>query len=223
MINVIIPHYKHQCYLPDLIESYMQQSLDDWHLTIYNDDPDIKLNYYFRLDDFRIDFKNFFHNKGQSIRWNQGIGEAKSDIIAFQGADDIALSWKISSIADHMENADVLYTDAVQLMPNGKRLYIKGRNFDSDLIKEKNFIVASTVAVWREFLMDTGIRFDEDLRYGEDWVFYNRLANAGARFRYLPWPTIYYREYTSNIKVRYGEGWEEKKSALRERIAEIYK
>ncbi len=144
-----------------------------------------------------------------------------ADWVAFHGADDMAMPWKFGAINQPFLDYDVLYTDAVQLNANNQRTYIKSQEFDIEVLKQKNFIVASTVFVRTE--LAAKILFDEDLRYGEDWVFYNRLAKAGARFKYIPIPTMYYRDYTSNIKVRYGEDWEEKKSALRERIAEIYK
>jgi GT2 family glycosyltransferase len=221
MIEIIVPNYGHECYLPDLIESIKRQDFQGWCLRIYNDDPKADLEYPFC--DPAIQFIHSQVNLGQSKRFNQGIADAKSEWIGFMGADDMAMTWKVSSILDHTKETDVIYTDAVQLMPDGRRLYIKSMDFDVEVIKHKNYIVASSTAIRREFLIDNAITFDDTIHYGEDWLLYNELAKAGARFKYLPWPTVYYRDWTSNIEVRYGSDWQIKKEELRERIKNIWK
>jgi len=67
------------------------------------------------------------------------------------------------------------------------------------------------------------VLFDEDVHYGEDWLWYNKLHLAGARFKYIPVPTVYYRDYTSQIGIRYGADWSNKKQDLIRRINEMYK
>ena len=220
MIEVIVPQYGHRCYLPDLIQSMLHQDLNGWCLKIYNDEPG---RFFYYSKDSQIQIYHGDKNEGQSFRFNQGIVEAKSEWVAFMGADDMAMNWKISSLDDHTKDADVIYTDAIQLMQNDERYYIKSMDFDPAAIMLNNFIVASTVAVRRKFVIEKDIPFQSDLRYGEDWYFYNELAIAGARFKYLPWPTVYYRDYTSNIKVRYGVEWIEQKKQLWHKIQELYK
>jgi len=221
MINVIIPNYGHECYLPDLIASLTHQDNANWIATIYNDDdrPGKELGYVF--DEHWVYCKDDRKRIGQAARFNQGIVKADNEWISFMGADDIAMPWKISSILDYAENADVIYTDAVQLMLNDTRLYIKSDK-PIEQICDQNFIVASTVAVRRQFLLDHIIRFDEKLSYGEDWLFYNQLAIAGAKFKYLPWPTVYYRDYTSNIMIRGRPEWHQRKKQIYDKIQQLY-
>ena len=220
MVGIIIPNYGHECYLPDAIASLIKQDNQNWTATIYNDDdrPDKALQYQFQ--DWRIKCKDDRKRKGQAARFNQGIVEMENMWIGFMGADDMAMPWKIFSLS-HKAGADVIYTDAVQLMEGDKRLYIKSGQSIKD-IEHHNFIVASTVFVRRQFLMDHVIRFDESLSYGEDWYFYNQLAIAGARFRYLPWPTVYYREHTSNIMIRGRPEWHQRKKQIYDKIQQLY-
>ena len=227
MINIIVPNYNHQTYLPDVINGMIDQVTAQWRLLLYNDDPAVDIKD-LRLIDGRIHTFADQMNKGQSTRFNQGIkdsnGEFKSDWVCFMGADDIAMSWKLNTILDtywHDPDADVIYTDAVQLCGNHKREYIKSRTFEIEDLKKANFIVASTVAVKAEFAKD--VLFDEDIVYGEDWLWYHKLYLAGARFKYVPIPTIYYRDYTSNIGIRYGTDWSNMKRQLVGRIVEMYK
>lgn len=232
MINVIIPHYKHQCYLPDAIAALKDQTQDHlgiFRILLYNDEPGIDLLSYFSLG-----YNNGIYtfddnqNKGQAARFNEGIKLSMAipyfaDWIAFHGADDYAMPWKILCFNDTKDNTDdfdVLYTDAVQLNANNQRTYIKSQKFDIEALKQRNFIVASTVFVRTELAAE--VLFDEDLRYGEDWLFYHKLHRAGARFRYVPVPTMYHRDYTGNIGVRYGPEWDENRRKLIDRIRELY-
>lgn len=227
MINIIVSHYKHNTYLPDLLDSFFIQDDKNWILSLCNDDPDQDLSYILRDSRIDIQLAKTDKNLGQAFRFNNSIIISKHPWVGFMGADDIALAWKISSLNDAISahnflDVDVIYTDAIQLNANNQRLYIKSRKI-SEEIRERNFIVASTVVMRRDFLEENEIYFDEDLHYGEDWVLYNRLYEAGAKFVYLPWPTVYYRDYTSNIGIRYGPQWGEQKNKIKERINQIWK
>jgi len=232
MINVIIPHYRHQCYLPDAIAALGNMAHDDnCRVLIFNDEPGINLSEYHQLYSYRMPILIFDDNKnkGQAARFNKGIRFSSEDglyfanWVAFHGADDYVMPWKFGIFENAINNYgfDVLYTDAVQLDVNNNRTYIKSEEFDIDVFKMRNFIVASTVFVRANLAAE--VLFDEDLHYGEDWLFYHKLYKAGARFKYIPIPTMYYRDYTSNIGVRYGENWDVKRLELRRRIADLYK
>jgi glycosyltransferase involved in cell wall biosynthesis len=225
MINIIISHYKHQCYLPDAIAALKDQ-MSIFRILLFNDEPGIDLLSYFSLG-YNSSIYTFddVQNKGQAVRFNEGIKLSiaknyKADWVAFHGADDIAMPWKISCFSDD-DDFDVLYTDAVQLNANNQRSYIKSEQFDIEELKRRNFIVASTVFVRTELAAE--VLFDEDLRYGEDWLFYHKLYRGGARFRYIPIPTMYYRDYTSNIGVRYGPEWDQNRQKVIDKVKELYK
>ena len=116
----------------------------------------------------------------------------------------------------------MVYTDAIQLEKDGSRVYLKSRKFDIELLKESNFIVAGTVMIKASKF----VPFDVDLNYGEDWMWYHKLYKSGCKFKYIPIPTIYYRNYTSVINVRRQENWmdwNQKKEEIKDRIKELYK
>jgi len=229
-INVIIANYKHESYLPDAINGIRQQIIPiPIRVLLFQDEPGFNVEEY-ENSRIAIGCPIFtFHdnvNNGQSARFNQGIlqstlNDYKVEWIAFQGADDISMPWRFSVCAQHAKNADVIYTDAVQLSGQDKRLYIKSHHFDSAVLKDHNFIVATTVMVRTEVAKH--ILFDEDVKYGEDWLWYHKLYLAGARFKYINVPTVYYRDYTSQINVRYGANWTAMKHELMGRIHSLYK
>jgi len=233
-INVIIANYKHEAYLPDAINGIRQNTMPfPVRILLFQDEPGFRVDEYEHSRLAIMAGTNYpiftYHdnmNNGQSARFNQGILQStlqsyKAEWIAFQGADDISMPWRFSVCAQHAKNADVIYTDAVQLSGQDKRLYIKSQPFDSETLKQRNFIVATTVMVRTE--VAEHILFDEDVKYGEDWLWYHKLYLAGARFKYIPVPTVYYRDYTSQINVRYGVDWAKMKHELIGRIHELYK
>ena len=189
MINVIVPNYKHDHYLPDLIEGMLKQTYmqshgyyrPDWELLIMHDDPGTKIDDLQKIDK-RIKVFSDGKNKGQSARFNQGIINSQFDWVCFMGADDIPMPWKLSILMEQVwkyrdDEPDIIYTDAVQLQQDGTRVYIKSGEFDPQRIRNSNFIVASTVMARTELAKE--VLFDEDIHYGEDWLWYNKMHLAG--------------------------------------------
>lgn len=220
-ITIIIPHYRHEAYLPDAIQGIMNQTRKLWRIYLMNDDPGCSLKHY---ENRRIKVFEDGQNKGQTVRWNEAIEKCEDGLIVFQGADDISMPWRLQVCIVYLYNAeygpDVIYTDAVQLNQNNHRTYLQSHEFDIEILKQRNYIVASTVMVKTELAKE--VKFDEDIRYGEDWLWYHKLYKAGATFKYLPIPTVYYRDYTSNIGVRDMPDWHQKRFGLQKRIGALY-
>ena len=235
MINVIIPYYNHACYLPDAINGIVaQQGSGECRILLFNDDPGVNLNPYEYQHGVQVEVFGDGGNLGQSIRFNAGIDIStrtpfQSDWVCFHGADDISLPHRFGIFNTYLANImagvwpDIVYSDAISLDMKQYRSYIQSHPMRIDILKSRNFIVASTVFVRTQFLKEhPEVRFDGGIPYGEDWLFYNKAARAGAIFNYLPIPLVMYRDYTSQIHVRYEAGWAEKKAELLQMIEEIW-
>ena len=222
-LAVIVPVYKHRCYLPDTIQSIKKQMNVLNYIFIMNDDPGCDLKEYGSMRDIIV--VNDGLNKGQSARFNEGIKLAKTnhmEWIAFCGADDVWMDWRYERFLEtRKDDIDIIYTDAVQLDAGGMRSYIKSHDFDYKLLIEKNYIVASTVFVRTEIAIQC--HFDEDVHYGEDWLWYLKLAQVIRKFHYINLPTVYYRNYTSQIaqKINILE-WRKNRYKIHNKIKELY-
>jgi len=233
VINVIVPHYKHAQYLPEAITAILNQT-GNWlgHILLMNDDPAIDLSWYEFIDE-RIKVFQDGRNEGQAYRFNEAIGLSSvssglypSKMVAFTSADDMWLPWKLamSMKLAHTGPAEewphVIYTDAIMRDHDNNQAYYKSRTFDSEALMLNNYIVASTVIC--NTRVAEIIRFDDRLHYGEDWLFYHGCHCWGAKFKYVSVPTLYYRDNTSTIGVRYGTDHRAKKLELIQRINKLY-
>ena len=115
-----------------------------------------------------------------------------------------------------VSNIDVWYTGFAEVNEADNWIYRTSMPFDAERIKEFNYIAAGTIMIKKKFAQL--IKFDENLKYGEDWLWYNKLIAAGAKFGYIPMPTLYYRNFSSVIGMR----TDENRAKLREKIQQIY-
>lgn len=224
-LAVIVPFYKHSAWLPDCIQSIRKQVHfgDGNHILLMNDDPNIDLSSYHEFPTLFV--KQDEQNKGQSARYNEAIQivhDYKYDWVAFCGADDMWMDWRMEIFNNLIKkDIDIIYTDAIQLNGDGSRRYIKSNDFDYNLLKQKNFIVASTVFIRTEIAVQC--LFDEDVRYGEDWLWYLKLAQITKRWQYVNLPTVYYRDYTSTIVQKCDiSQWMINKQSLQKKVKELY-
>lgn len=212
-------------YLPKTIESILGQA-GNWlgKILLMNDDPDVDLEWYEDIDDRVCVFQDGY-NIGQAFRFNEAIGlSGKNSLhpaewVAFCGSDDIWMPWKLNICLSRKNRPDVVYTDAIMLLDNGEE-YLKSLPFDIDRLKVHNYIVASSVMVKTELAQE--VKFDDTLHYGEDWLFYHLLYLDNAKFEYIPVPTVYYRDYSSNIEVRHSKNWDNNRLKLMNKINSLY-
>lgn len=132
-------------------------------------------------------------NGGHSSATNVGIRASTSDYIALVDADDLWHPTKLEKQMSVFQNSKdeklgVVYADYVNIDPddNPLPLYptvkldptVKGRVFEV-LLQRGNLILGSNSAVLmkRQVFLDHGF-FDENLRCGEDWEMWLRIAQT---------------------------------------------
>ena len=134
-------------------------------------------------------------NAGPSAARNRGVGEARSDLIAFLDADDEWLPDAVASLAKVLEElpqaalvtADMAAVDEHGLVHDRSWFARHGcaeeiarwqdqpvRNAVAALVR-RNFVATSVVMVRASVFRDLG-GFREDLRYGEDLELWARIA-----------------------------------------------
>ena len=184
-ISVVVPIYKVEKCLAWCLDSLIAQDMPDFEAVLVNDgSPDgsreIALRYANEDDRFKLVDKE---NGGLSSARNAGIDAASASIVAFLDSDDRFTSDACRVICDAFDRtkADVVTFGANAYPPETDYPWLNHvlsprdaeyDGYSSDIL----FKEASRPFVWRtackrDFLLEQGIRFEEDIKYGEDQVF----------------------------------------------------
>lgn len=192
-VSVIIPAYNAAAFIGETLDSVYAQTFSDFEVIVVNDgSPD--------TEDLERALKRFppslrylkQENSGAAAARNRGIRAATGEFVAFLDADD---TWLPSFLEKQVgvldrEHADVVWADA--------RLYgespLAGRTFmeiqpsfsevtPENLLAVKVTVLTSTVVARRQPILEVGL-FDFELRRGQDFELWLRLARHGCRFVY---------------------------------------
>jgi hypothetical protein len=146
----------------------------------------------------------------------------ESEWLARLDDDDLFLPDHLEVLASGAGDADVIYTwcevrarptDGTSppvpavLGPNG---WIPNQEFDADLLRTRNYIPATTLirrSLWHELggwsLPGWGVgEMPNEPEYAEDWEFWLRALEVGARFLCIPKVTWVYRYHGGNVWFR---------------------
>ena len=146
-VTVVIPAYNAMQYLPQTVNSVIEQTLADWELLIINDgSTDNILEWAVTIQDSRVKLINQ-KNQGVSVARNTGILKAKGEYIAFLDADDL---WQPTKLEQQLQRfqecpeAGLVYTWTALVDSQGNFL---------------NRILASNTEgkVWEKFLVTNGM------------------------------------------------------------------
>lgn len=189
IVSVIIPTFNSAKYLVSAINSVLAQTYSNFEILIIDDgSTDDTREILKTYTDSRIQYF-YQQNAGPAAARNKGINLAKGDLIAFLDADDVWEKDKLSTqIKIFSQNNDIC-------MVYNSFVFKPGENKKEKLVRFKNltrldFIkyllidpfntipYPSTVMVKKSYFDKAGL-FDSELRSGEDWDLWLRLANIG--------------------------------------------
>ena len=203
-VSVIIPTYNRAFYLEEAIHSVMSQTYDNYEIIVVDDGS---------TDDTRKRVGNYGDmvrciyqdNKGPSTARNNGIKNAKGDLIAFLDSDDtwhpeklekqvavFAGNPRMGMVATGYDVINTRYEMIQTIILENREL----RDAERNKIY-KNLFATSTVMVKKECLETVGL-FNEELCFAEDWDMWLRILKH-YRFGYIPVPLMRYREHPAKI------------------------
>jgi glycosyltransferase involved in cell wall biosynthesis len=212
-VSVIIPTYNRANLLPESVKSVLTQTYRDFEVIIVDDGSTDNTREVAR--GFPSPVKYIYQeNHGVSSAFNRGIEAASGEYVAIFADDDImlenALEKTINFLEKHPE-AGFCHGQNYTIDENGNSLRLRttrgpGKTFVRDGKEEiaqllfRDTIQASTVVVRRACFGEVGL-FNADLRGGEDWDMWIRLARKYA-VGYLAEPLVKVRVHTSNLQGR---------------------
>ena len=211
LVSIVILSYNHEKFVSEAIESVLGQDFEDLELIIVDDastDTSRQIIQKYVMEDARVRVILHETNCGIAKTMNDGVAAAKGKFLAEIASDDVWMKDKLSKQLAVLESdEDLIVCTEVEFIdesgqPVGSR-YLEWSGVSArqtgdifhDLLGRWEFFMGSTIIYKRANLGD--IRYDESLKYANDYKLYLELA-AKYAFYFIPEPLTQYRTHSSN-------------------------
>jgi succinoglycan biosynthesis protein ExoO len=217
LISVVMANYQAGDKLIPAVESVLGQSLGDLELIICDDasgDDSLALAARFARTDPRVRVIRAESNGGPARCRNRGLDAARGQWIAIVDSDDIIHPERFERLlaAAAYRGADIVADDLLHFYEDGSPVSLL-------LAAEQNTLFSVTAEKWIGAGMDGSpplgylkpliraevlntLRYNENLRIGEDYDLVLRLLLAGATMAVVPEPYYLYRRHSGSISHR---------------------
>ena len=191
-ISVVIPTYNHARWLPESIESALNQTLAPHEIIVVDDGS--KDDTKEVVSQYPEPVKYVYQqNSGLSAARNTGIEFASGDWIALLDADDVWVNNKLERQAAAIQDQEFCYCATTRFLSDGHTE--EPECFFGEeairILRHHNFIDPSSVLAKRETFLKVG-GFNRTMPAGEDWEMWLKLANV-CKFVGVPERLLRYR------------------------------
>ncbi|MEL7069004.1 MAG: glycosyltransferase family A protein [Cyanobacteria bacterium J06581_3] len=208
-VTVVIPVYNSLDYLPDAVESALEQTFGDIEVIIVNDgSSDNTEQWVLSQSDPRIILISQ-ENLGKSAARNRGIAASKGEYIAFLDADDLWETTKLEKQVRCLESAPdvgLVYTWTALAdesgQPTGRILASPAEGNVWKPLMLKNILACGSTPMVRRQCFEVAGLFSSDLPLAQDWDMWIRIA-ARYEFALIKQPLVRYRKHTGNTSAKW--------------------
>jgi len=222
-LSAYIPTYNRAVYLPETINSIIEQKYKNWELIIVDDGstdstPDL-IDFYVKKYPDKIKYFRRKKNMGIAYTRNEACSHCTGDIIVVCDSDDVNAFGMLSSkkklerfveIARYFEkhDVDIIYSNWFicdqNLIPavhreTPKELLLKDGSLDLEKLMEFPVIAQPTLAFKKE-VWDK-VHYNDKQKCGEDWQWLIDVARAGFKWGQIRKPLVKYRQHPNQISI----------------------
>ncbi|WP_445634312.1 glycosyltransferase [Nostoc sp. DSM 114161] len=219
-VSVIIPAYNTEAYIEKAIKSALEQTLNDIEVIVVDDassDKTVEVAKSFVDERLKVIVNQ--QNLGAAAARNRALRAAQGEWIAVLDSDDwyaLERLEKLVSLANE-KNADMIADDIYfindnETSPWSTLIQESGESIDkifqvdivyfveTDIFGEQGLHLGLSKPLFkREFLLQHGIEYDEDIRMGQDYWLDMKCLIKGARFFLEPKPYYFYRSRPGSL------------------------
>jgi glycosyltransferase involved in cell wall biosynthesis len=190
LVSIVIATYKRAGLVLRAIQSVLQQTYQNYEIIVVDDcSPDNTRDAVLMCPDPRVRYLRHETNKGLPAGRNTGIDAARGVYIAFLDDDDEWRPEKLEREYAAIQNHDAVLCGA---LVNNIRVKLHNRPVVTlDDLRTGNEFDPSSLLAKTSILRE--LRFDENLRQGEDWDAFIRIAQKYS-IGYVPEPLILYND-----------------------------
>lgn len=192
-VSVVMPAYNAEAFVAQAVRSVLAQTHANWELIVVDDGSADRTGEIVKgFADPRIRYLRT-ENRGPAAARNAGLAECRGEFVAFIDADDAWAPRKLElQLAEFARDsgAALVFCASARIDGAGRRMPSRrlslgrlpvGPHLERILVR--NDLLTPSVMVRREALSKAG-GFPEDVRGGEDWEVWRRVALFGT-FRYV--------------------------------------
>lgn len=185
-VSVIIPTYNRSSVLQYAVRSVLSQSFTDFELLVVGDGcTDDSEDVVKAFGDSRVRWMNLPENtRHQSAPNNEGLRQARGELIAYLGHDDLWLPHHLEVLVKALDatGSGLAYSFAINVMPDGVSLWPtvprpQRNHFGSPLCIIHRRSVTETIGGWRD---------NKELAVGPDVELWQRAYASGCKFTFVP-------------------------------------
>ena len=220
LVSVIIPAYNAAHFLPEVIQSVLDQSYRNWEMLVIDDgstDRTVEIVKEYCEKDDRVHLISKL-NEGVSKARNLGVQLAKGELVAFLDSDDLWLSEKLLSHVEFMgqhPKVAVSFARVELIETNGKSTHKLTNNIADNLQPQDLFYSNPTVTtsnlVIRKSVFEQLNGFDDTMKYNEDVDLLFRLSlDAKWKIEGIDQVLTQYRLHSSGLSStlhKMEDGW----------------
>lgn len=214
-VAILVACFNHEKYIVDCLDSIVNQdysNIEIWLADDYSTDNSVNVinSYLINVDRFSVNFLVNKENKGIADNYNNLINIALEDdsvkyVIPFAG-DDVMRSDKVSKQIEALESNENKYLCYSNMKwfdsATGKHIInhfnlIFRSSCDIEHIIAEAIIPTPTMCIRRDGLYK--IRFNNDIKYINDYLFAVELAILGDGVVYIPETLVFYRKHGKSI------------------------
>lgn len=230
-ISVIIPNYRHAPYLPERIESVLNQTRRDIDVLILDDcSPDDSRAV---IDRYRTDprVRTLFNdqNSGNTFaQWRKGLDNSSGDYVWIAESDDACAPELLDRLAEMLDSNPTVgiaacesmvvdvggapqhrYLDhlaasgqiAYDLTPFAAPFVMSGRDYCARYMVPWNTLPNASAVLFRRSALMAAGGPDETMRLCGDWMTYCRVMMV-ADFAWVPDAMNYFRNHGQSVRGR---------------------
>lgn len=207
-VSIIIPTYNRSKLIIRTIESVLAQTFSDFEIIVVDDGSTDNTRGILKehIDSGKIKYI-YQNNAGPARARNNGIRNARGEILAFLDSDDEWTQDKLEKLMGLFKEKgqDILvYSDIEYVDVNGDKkgnLFSKTKPHEGKVAKKMladNFVATSSVAVAKSLIEKAGGFPEFKLPIGEDYYLWLKIAGF-ADFYFVNEPLVKYRVHSGQI------------------------
>lgn len=238
MISIIVPVYNTAKYLPECLDSILNQEYGDLEIILVDDgstDESLKVcEKYAEIDNRVIVYHK--ENSGVSDTRNFGLSRANGEYISFCDSDDVIKPELYQLLYETMiqQGVDRVVCGYAYLYEDGHTVYSKPRladgRYDADYILPK-MIDDGTMSGFlfsgvynslfkKKIIYDNNLHFESDIKYNEDSLFsFKYMLSSQSIYSLQSLPTYLYRQHSNSSTSRRTVG--DKYAPLRKALCDM--